>query len=310
MAFTATRLYAGEPDLQLIIDLLVAVRPPNRITVYPGIVDLHELLALSNVQANTRLWFTAENRVVAFAVVDHFNNLLFEIDQHAAYPGIAAEIVDWGESCVRRFLQNGETGSLDASCREDDFERIELLERHGFGRQDIQSLRMARSLHQPIPAPELPPGFSIRHVTGEAEVEALVALHRLAFGTTNMTVAERLAMMRIPGYDPEMDLLVIAPDGSMAAYCMCSISQEENLCTGCKEGHTDPVATHPGFQGRGLAKALLLAGLQKLKERGVDTAVLGTSSENIAMQRAASVVGFRIQSITSWFSRPISLVVV
>lgn len=306
MSVSASRVYAGEYDIRLMIDLLAAVRPPGRITVYPGIIDLRELLVLSSVKANTRLWFTAENRIVAFAIVDHFNNLLFEIDYQAAFPGIEEEIVAWGEFCVRRLLQeNGEAGSLDASCRDDDLERIALLERHGFVRQEVQSFRMARSLHEPIPAPVLPPGFTIRPVAGEEEVEGLVALHRLAFGTDNMTVEERLAMMRVPGYDPELDLLATAPDSSLAAYCTCWISQEENLRTGRNEGHTDPVVTHPDFQGMGLAKALLLSGLHKLKQRGVGAAVLGTRSENIAMQRAASAVGYRISSKTIWFSKPV-----
>ncbi len=52
--------YAGPHDLQTMIDLLVAVRPPSRVAEYPGIVDVQELLGLPNVQANTRLWFRNE----------------------------------------------------------------------------------------------------------------------------------------------------------------------------------------------------------------------------------------------------------
>ena len=107
-------------------------------------------------------------------------------------------------------------------------------------------------------------------------------------------------------YDSELDLLAIAPDGRFAATCMCSISQEENERTGRNEGYTDPVATHPDFQRRGLARALLLAGFLKLKQRGMDVAVLGTSNENMAMRQTAQAVGFRVQSTTLWFSRPVS----
>jgi hypothetical protein len=47
--------------------------------------------------------------------------------------------------------------------------------------------------------------------------------HRAAFGTEYLTVEERLATMREPEYDPELDLLAVAPDGRLAAYCMCFI---------------------------------------------------------------------------------------
>jgi len=307
MIVPVSRTYSGARDLRSMIDLLVAVRPADRITDYPSVVDLREILALSNVQDNTRLWFDAKDQIVGFAFVDHYNNLRFEMDQQAAHPDTESEIVTWGVECIRRAMQErGESLTLDASCRDDDTERIALLEQHGFVRQKMRSLQMVRSLNEPIPTPPVPAGFSVRHVAGEREVKALVALHRAAFGTEKMTIEERLAMMRVPEYDSELDLLAIAPDGRFAANCMCSISREENEHTGRNEGYTDPVATHPDFRRRGLARALLLTGFHRLKQRGVDTAVLGTSSENVAMQGTAKAVGFRTQSTTLWFAKPVS----
>jgi mycothiol synthase len=302
----SNRTYAGDADLQAMIDLLVAVRPAERLTDYPGVVDLHELLALPEVQANTRLWFATNGQIAAFAFVDSYQNLRFEFNQLASAANVESDIIAWGISCIQRTMQErGETLTLDTSCREDDIERLALLARHGFVPEDIKSLHMVRSLHEPIPVPQLPAGFTIRPVAGEHEAEALVTLHQAAFGTNNMTVAERLAMMRVPVYDLELDLLVIAPDGRLAAYCMCSISEQENERTGRKEGYTDPIATHPDYQRLGLAKALLLTGLHELKRRGMETAVLGTSSHNIAMQRTAESVGFQVQSTKLWFAKQI-----
>ena len=307
MIIPASRTYSGVKDLQSMLDLLVAVRPADRITDYPSMVDLHETLALTHVQDNTRLWFDAQDQMVGFAFVDHYYTLRFEFDQQAAQPDTESEIVAWGVACIRRAIQkNGESRTLDAGCHDDNIERIALLERHGFLRQKGHALHMVRSLNEPIPNPQVPAGFGIRHVTGEHEVEALVSLHRAAFGTENMTVQERLAMMGVPEYDSELDLLAIAPDGRFAATCMCSISQEENALTGRNEGYTDPIATHPDFQRRGLARALLLTGFLRLKQRGMDVAALGTGSENVAMQRTAQAVGFRVQSTTLWFSKPVT----
>jgi mycothiol synthase len=306
MTTWTSRTHSETKDLQSMIDLLVAVRPADRITEYPSVVDLQESLALTDVQENTRLWFDDDDRAIGFAFVDPYNNLWFEFDQQT-HPDIESEIIAWGVECIRRAIQeSGKPLTLDASCRDDDVKRIVLLEQHGFEMQEIRSLRMARSLNEPIPAPKAPAGFSIRPVAGEQEAESLVALHRAAFGSENMSVEERLAMMRAPEYDPELDLLAVAPDGRFAATCMCSISQEENERTGRNEGYTDPIATHPDFQRRGLARALLLTGFHKLKQRSIDTAVLGTSSENIAMQRTAQAVGFRVQSTKLWFAKPVS----
>jgi len=307
MTTLVSRVYAGPQDLQSILDLWSAVRPPARSTVYPAMVDLHELLALKEVQDNTRLWHAADGQVVGFAIVDRYLNLLFELAPQADGHKLESQMVGWGEVCVQRTFQGGVvSGSLDASCAGDDFERIALLERNGFLPQEIRTLHMMRPLDEPIAAPQLPQGFHIRPMAGEAEVAALVRLHRAAFGTRNMTVKERLVMMHLPDYDAELDLVVTAPDGRLAAYCMGAIHREENKRSGLKEGYTDPVAVHPDFQGRGLAKALLLTAMSRLKQRGMQMAVLGTSSENLVMQRAAQSVGFFTRAKILWFSRPVS----
>ena len=168
--------------------------------------------------------------------------------------------------------------------------------------QPVRTLTFSRSLSEPIGEPQLPAGFEVRSATGEQEAEALAALHRAAFGTEHMTVEERLAMMRVPEYDPALDLIAVAPDKSLAGYCFCSISHEGGSCL----GHTDPVATHPRFQRLGLARALMLTGVRRLKERGAEKAMLGTSSENTAMQRAAESAGFRLAWSKVWLSKPIT----
>lgn len=300
------RTYSGEKDLQAMLDLLIAARPPERVTDYPSLVDLQELLATREVQENTRLWLDVHDNLLGYAFVDHYHNLRFEIHPQITGPVIESQMVNWGVECIRRAVrEGGEPLTLDASCREDNTRQIEILERNGFVRQGERSLHLTRSLDEPIPTPQIPTGFSLRHVLGEQEVEALVALHRAAFGTEHMTVEERLAMMHVPEYDPQLDLLAVAPDGRLAAYCFCSISEQENRHSGRKEGWTDPVATHPDFQRRGLAKALLLRGLQKLKERGMQMALIGTSGENLAMQKAAQAVGFQVKSTTVWFAKSV-----
>ena len=168
MTLPVSRMYSGRNDLQSMINLLLAVRPTNRITDYPSIVDLRERLTLTNVQDNTHLWFDANDQIVGFAFVDPYNNLCFEFDKQAIYPNIESEIVIWGVECIRRAMnENGNSMTLDASCRDDDTERISMFERHGFVRQEMRSLHMARSLDKPIATPQVPQGFSIRHIAGE-----------------------------------------------------------------------------------------------------------------------------------------------
>jgi len=306
MSSFSQRSFEGPSDLQAMIDLLVAVRPAGRLSDYPGIADLQEALARPAIQAQARLWEDDGGQLVGFACVDADHKLLFEIAHEVRGSGIVAEMVAWGEACVRRDREAGDEDlTLDAGCRAEDGARIALLERHGFVRLDQRTLRLARPLDQPLPAAEPPPGFTIRAVAGEAEVEALVALHRAAFGSKGMTVEERLVTMRSPNYDPGLDLMAVDPGGRPVAYCICLVYPEENARLGRSEGHLEVVATHPEFQGRGLARTLVLANLERMRQRGVEVAVLGTSSRNVAMLQLAETTGFRVRSTRLWFGKPV-----
>ena len=281
-----SRKYESRADFQIILDLLVRIRPPQHLNDYPVRVDIEENLSSEAIRANTRLWFDGD-QPIAWAYVDEFNNLRWELDSRHEET-LGAEIVAWGEACIRKTLSEDESTTLDASCREDYSGRIAFLKRHGFHQTDDTSVSMNRPLSEPIPEPELPPGFVIRPIMGRQEAEAVASAHRAAFGTDYMTTESRLAIMSTSEYNPSLDLLVIAPDGVIAAYCTCSTNDLTRI------GWTDPVATRPNFQRRGLARALLLEGMRLLRERGMQFAKLGTSGDNVAMQRTAAAEGFRI----------------
>jgi mycothiol synthase len=297
MSHITSRIYEDEKDFQIIVDILLKIRPSKYINDYPGKVDLEERMASALVRANTRLWFDAD-QPIAWACVDEFNNLLWEFDnQYEELIGV--KIVEWGESCIRRKPANGETATLDTNCREDYAARISFLQRHGFRHTGDANVAMTRSLSEPIPDPVLPQGFIIRPIKGIEEAAAVATMHRAAFGTEYMTTENRLIIMNTGGYNPTLDLLAIAPNGNIAAYCSCSVNDQTRI------GMTDPVATHPDYQRMGLACALLLTGMRLLKERGMESAHLGTSGENIAMQKTAESVRFQIEHRTLWFSKMI-----
>ena len=303
-AIYTNRPYADEADRLAMIRLLVDSRPPGQLTSFPSPHDLHEIVAQLPDRYQIALWEDDTRSLAGFAMVDLvYSNLFFEIAPEARGSSIANEAIEWAAGCLRRVASGLDPDlTLDTTCFEDDAWRLAILEQHGFAVQPVRTLTFSRSLSEPIGEPLLPPGFHVRSATGEQEAEALTALHRAAFGTEHMTVEERLAMMRVPGYDRALDLIAIAPDKSLAGYCFCSISHEDGSCL----GHTDPVATRPRFQRLGLARALMLTGLRKLKERGAETVILGTSSENVAMQQTAESAGFLLAWSKVWLSMPIS----
>ena len=94
------------------------------------------------------------------------------------------------------------------------------------------------------------------------------------------TVERRQHRMSSPYYRPDRDLIAIAPDGTFAAFCLCSIDDEHNKRNNINDGWIDVLGTRRGFRKIGLGRAVLLAGLRKLQENGVADAVLGVDAEN------------------------------
>lgn len=274
----------------------------NRLPNGTSLVNFEELIQLALVRTATRLWWH-ENSLIGLAYIDDCNNLWFEIDPMNVSPQLEDEIIAWGITCMqRRNTLVGRSDTLDACRQASNVLHINILENNGFSRCGFHTIRYSRSLKTPIPKQPLPAGFSLRHVKDEEEVKALVALHQAAFKTDNMTIERRLAIMRTQDYDPSLDLLVVAPNGDLAAFCVCGLEENSDGQT----GSTDPVGTHPRYQQLGLGKAIITAGLQALKTKGVKNVTLGTSSENIAMQRLAESLRFTIEAEKIWFTKNVS----
>jgi mycothiol synthase len=298
MSHITSRIYETKKDIRTIIELIDRVRPPQHRNDYPNRVDLEEAFASAIVRKNIRLWFD-DRLPIAWVYVDNFNNLVLELDlQYAVQIGV--DIIEWAEACIRRNLSRKQKGTLYANCREDYAERIAFLKQYGFSQMEETTITLIRPLSMAISDPELLPGFVIRPLLGNQEAEAVAAMHRASLGTEYMTTENRLIIMSTSRYDPTLDLVAVAPDGSIAANCICSVNPQTGI------GFTDPISTHPQFQRMGLARALLLTGLILLKERGMTYARLGTSGENIRMQKTAESAGFRIESKTIWFSKEVN----
>lgn len=299
------RPYIPATDTQCILDFRRACTTPENINDYPTVADLHEILSRSsaNRQERIELWEDENGTIVAYAMVAlQYCNLYFLLHPRVQETEIAAQVLEWGQDQIRN---TGTCTAIDTPCRDTDQKRIASLEQRGFKCSDVQTLHMARSLVEAIPPPQFPSGFTLRHVEGENEVEAVVALHQDAFGTRNMTRDGRLSIMRNPEYIPELDLLLVAQDGTLAAFCYCSIPKEANEQNGCNEGEIAIIGTGTAYQNRGLGQALLLAGLQRLKQCGIETATLGTSSENIKAQSVFTAAGFRVIYRTLWYSKSV-----
>ncbi len=267
--------------------------------VFPSIVDLHEISGTQEGQASFHLWYDG-NRLAAFAYLSG-DFLAFEVSPSVSFERLADQILGWAQEHLAATDEPPEV--IFTGCRDDDASRIAFLQQQGFTEDPVRTIHFTRSLNDTLPSPVLPEGFTIRPLSGEAEVGAWLDIHYAAHESAQMTADFRISMMRAAEYCPELDLVAVAPDGRLAAYVMCHYSEEENRLRKMNIGYTDPVATHPAFQGKGLARALLLAGFLRLKALGMEVAEVSTSGDNTGMVRTAVSVGYRQTSTTIFFAK-------
>ena len=91
-------------------------------------------------------------------------------------------------------------------------------------------------------------------------------------------------------YDPELDLAVEAADGPVAGYALFWFDPVTEV------GLLEPMRVESGYQRRGLARALLTAGLDRLAQQGARQLKVGYATD-IARSLYTSA-GFQVTSTT------------
>jgi ribosomal protein S18 acetylase RimI-like enzyme len=176
--------------------------------------------------------------------------------------------------------------------RIDNAERIAFLEQHGFHRGAYVEVNMLRSLEEALPPPALPVGFHVRSLDGDAaEISDRAAAHRevwLPWTVGEVTDEQYARFMRMPGYDRDLDVVAVAPDGTIAAYV------NGWLDTVNKIGDFGPVGAREAYRRKGLTRAVLLECMRRMKARGMDRVCVSTGEPNAAARGLYESVGFRV----------------
>jgi GNAT superfamily N-acetyltransferase len=124
----------------------------------------------------------------------------------------------------------------------------------------------------------LPAGFRLR-----SRAETADRPHHM-IGRNGEHVAERLAECSI--YDPELDLLVEAPDGDVAGYALFWPDPVTRV------GLVEPMRTEDGYQRLGIGRHLLTAGIDRLAERGCERMKVSYMNENAGARALYLGAGF------------------
>ena len=294
-------LFERSRDMEKVIELLLTCKKAESIDRFlPFMLRLvltpssHLSSTSIDLAIDVQIWKKNDGTVCGFALVDLSVWGLFYLVSPSEEGGeLEREIISW--ACNRAsHISRGKSVTLRCRrVRENNSKRISSLERQGFRRDNgRQGLRMVRRLDVPLDKPLIPQGFKIRHLSGRDEVEAYVALVNSAIpGATSVETHQR--WIETPEYIPELDLIAVDDNGTFAAFCQSYYDPLELAWSTRREGWTDPIGTAPPYRKKGLARAIILEALWRLKGRGIEDAVLGVTGSNEAARKLYESIGYR-----------------
>ncbi len=191
----------------------------------------------------------------------------------------------WRQALIHAAKHAG--NGFTVPVRDDDAEFRELAEQAGFTPAHRDRTAWMESSEQPeISA--LPEDFAIVD-RGQRSRSPHPMRKR-----NGEDVAERLRQCSL--YDPELDLAVEASDVQNAGYSLYWFDPVT------KVGLVEPVRVEDEFQRRGLARAMLTTGIDRLVKKGAQR--ISISYETDAAAALYLSTGFREMSSATWFRAP------
>jgi GNAT superfamily N-acetyltransferase len=93
--------------------------------------------------------------------------------------------------------------------------------------------------------------------------------------------------MESPGYAPERELVIQAPDGTFTAF---TVIWYDHLN---RTGLFEPVGTHKDHRRRGFGRAIIMYGMQQMAAAGMEFATVAHFGDNVAARGLYQACGFK-----------------
>jgi GNAT superfamily N-acetyltransferase len=179
---------------------------------------------------------------------------------HPDHAGLVDAVIDWYDATAVDLERTVLPSAADAFA-------LERWAAHGYA-PDLAALGDDGSWTQlnqrdltDVERSVLPDGFRFR-TADEAGPQAAVQAHLDAGAPSTYTAEGYQGVRQTAGYRGDLHLLVEAPDGTMAASTIMWLDEAN------KTAEFEPVGTHPDYRRRGLARAMLLHGMQLARAAG------------------------------------------
>ena len=198
------------------------------------------------------------------------------------------EMLDWAEAHLGVPNAQGQR-ELATFVYEYDFPRQRLLAERGYEKQPWGGVQRRMFIgEQPLPEPVLAKGYTLHTMSPDRpeDGDRLAALLNAAFNRDFHTGEDWIIFARrAPSFREELHLAAVAPDGTFGAHVGVNYDEAN------RRALYEPVCTHPDHQRMGLAKALMIEGLHRVKALGAKVITVETGDQ-VPANRLYESLGF------------------
>jgi ribosomal protein S18 acetylase RimI-like enzyme len=285
-----SRPYRHPQDFANLAGFLSRARADIQVSHYLHVGDLtwqlYHMLSDEQPADLIRIWEDASAQILGFVLVyPAFGFFDLQLDLSRREENLEAEMLQWAEQRLAR------ADGLSTLVNNHDSTRLALLVTNGY-KPNGEWFYLERRLDEALPRTNVPAGFAVRSIAGEHDAPARANVLGAAFEA--LPAPERYRQfMQAPGYVSDLDIVAVAPDNHFAAFAMGWVDLAS------KVAQFEPVGTAPQFRRQGLAKLVLIEGLNRMRQYGAESAiVLVEAADSAACQAYASVGLARQWSLT------------
>ena len=162
-----------------------------------------------------------------------------------------------------------------------------------------------------VPDTTLPEGMRLRAYRVGHDEEAFVAAYNDGFsdhwGYTEHTLQMEQHRIHEPGFRPEDTLLAVDAQGRIAGLCIVVVPQMDKELLHDNPPLVDDLAVMHAYRRRGLGRALLLAGMSRIRDLGFSASALAVDADNPNQAlRLYESVGFQVVSRSTAFRKELA----
>lgn len=237
--------------------------------------------ALKYLESLTGLWETESGDIAGVVNIEHpdlthpgFGE--FFIQRHPDHLDLIPEMLDFAES---NLVDPGQK-RLFIYADPDDHILRQHLDVHGFEAftEQTETESLFNLSDQPLPeTPDLPEGFTCQSMADDNNLEKRCKAFGRAFNHPDPlewpSVISYERLQDAPDYHLEQDIVIAAPDGEFASFCLIWLDKENKLAS------LEPVGTQPEYRRMGLAREAIYEAIRRVSTKGAEKVIVGSSAQ-------------------------------